>query len=610
MLLELLAPAKNYEYGRSAIDHGADAVYIGAPAFGARSAATNSIHDIEQLTRYAHLFRSKVFATVNTVLFDNEIEDAVKMCHQLYEAGCDALIIQDMGLLECELPPIELHASTQCHNINIEKIQFLQQTGFKRIILARETSLEQMRAIRQATQVDLEAFVQGALCVSYSGQCYLSQILNNRSGNRGTCSQPCRSTYNLINANGDILQRQQHLLSLKDFSAAQHIESMIDAGISSFKIEGRLKDIGYVKNIVAYYRQLIDSILNKRSDCQPASSGHCIFHFIPDLEKTFNRGFCDYFLQGRQRMASHSTQKSIGKAIGKVMYCQRNSITVDAPDGITFTPGDGICYINVNGILDGFFINAVHGKTLVMNKPVDIPPGTFLHRNHDQQFEKQLENSHDNRKIDISFILSDTSEGYLLQAIDSDGCMAQQHIVCQKTLAENANSSHKQIDNQLSKTGTTIFHVIDIRQQLHADYFIPAATLNALRRNTIHELEQIRIERFRNQPSFFSSNGIPYPKQHVDYRANITNRKAAEFYQRHCAIVDEWGLDKSHKYENKALMTTKYCLRYELGACLLHKCNNTVAPEYLGELFLENNGKRFRLQFDCKQCQMQLFFCE
>ena len=610
MQLELLAPAKNYEYGRAAIDHGADALYIGAPAFGARSAATNSIGDIEQLVRYAHLFHSKVFATVNTVLYDDELDEAVRMCHQLYEAGCDALIVQDMGLLECDLPPIELHASTQCHNADIDKIRFLQQAGFKRVILARETSLEQMRAIRQATQVDLEAFIQGALCVSYSGQCYLSQALNNRSGNRGTCSQPCRSSYNLINSNGDMLQRQQHLLSLKDFSAAQHIESMIDAGITSFKIEGRLKDIGYVKNTTAYYRQLLDSIMAGRADCQPASSGHCRFHFVPDLEKTFNRGFCDYFLQGRQKMASRSTQKSIGKAVGKVSRCQHNSVTISTPKGVTFAPGDGLCYINADGTLEGFLVNAVQGNTIVANKPLDIAPGTPLRRNHDQLFEKQLENSHDTRKIDIDFILSDTSEGYRLQVADSDGCQAESRIACEKTLAENVERSREQIENQLSKTGATVFHVACIQQQLSANYFIPAATLNALRRNALEALEQVRIGRFRNQPCPYQPNATPYPKAHLDYRANVTNHKAEDFYRRHHAVVDEWGVEKSHDYSDKALMTTKYCLRYELGACLQHKCNDTVAPAYRGELFLENNGKRFRLHFDCANCQMQLFRCD
>lgn len=610
MQIELLAPAKNYEHGRAAIDHGADAVYIGAPAFGARSAATNSIEDIERLIHYAHLFRSKVFATVNTVLFDEEIDDAVRMCHQLYEAGCDALIIQDMGLMQCDLPPIELHASTQCHNTHIDQIRFLQEVGFKRIILARETSLEQMQELRQQCHVDLEAFVQGALCVSYSGQCYLSQALNNRSGNRGACSQPCRSTYNLVNGQGTVLQQRKHLLSLKDFSAAQHIESMARAGISSFKIEGRLKDIGYVKNVTAYYRQLIDNMMEEHTEFTSASSGHCQFHFIPDLEKTFNRGFCDYFLQGRQRMASFETQKSIGKHVGEVLRCTKNNLSIKTVKGVTLSTGDGLCFLSSDGTTEGFLVNAVQGNTIIANKTLDIAPGTPIYRNHDQQFEKELANSHDTRKIDIELILSDTSEGYLLQVTDSDGCRATDQIACEKTKAENAERSRTQIINQLSKTGATIFHVTHIQQQLSADYFIPAATLNALRRNTLEALERVRIEHFRHTSTSFQPNDTPYYKPAVDYRANVNNHKAETFYRRHQAEVKEWGVEQTHDYNGKALMTTKYCLRYELGACLSHKCNDTIAPAYRDELFLENNGRRFRLHFDCAHCQMQIFRCE
>ena len=311
-MLELLSPAKNYEQGREAINHGADAVYIGAPAFGARVAAGNTVEDIERLARYAHLYHARVFVTVNTLLFDNEIDDAVRLLHQLYNAGADAAIIQDLGLLECDLPPIELHASTQTHNAALPRIQFLEKTGFSRVILARETSLEQMQEIRRHTSVDLETFIQGALCVSYSGQCYLSQYLNNRSGNRGCCSQPCRSAYDLCDSHGNILRKDQHLLSLKDFSAANRLLDMINAGITSFKIEGRLKDMSYVKNVTAYYRQLLDSIMEGKPDLTPASSGSCRFFFTPDLEKTFNRGFTDYFLRQRQPMATLTSQKSMG----------------------------------------------------------------------------------------------------------------------------------------------------------------------------------------------------------------------------------------------------------------------------------------------------------
>ena len=347
MKYELLSPAKNLEFGREAINHGADTLYIGAPAFGARAAATNTIDDIDAHVRYAHLYGAKVFATVNTLLYDNELKDAVGMIRQLYNVGVDALIIQDLGLLNCNLPPIELHASTQCHNASVERIKFMESAGLKRVILARETSLEQMRAIREATHVDLKAFVHGALCVSYSGQCYMSQYLNGRSGNRGCCSQPCRSAYDLYDAQGRLLQKDKHLLSLKDFSAAQQLQAMVDAGITSFKIEGRLKDLDYVKNTTAYYRQLLDNIMEGNPACRPASSGSCRFFFTPDLEKTFNRGFTDYFLRQRQPMANFATQKSLGKRIGKVASLGRDTITLATSE--TFTPGDGLCFFNAQG---------------------------------------------------------------------------------------------------------------------------------------------------------------------------------------------------------------------------------------------------------------------
>ena len=321
-------------------------MYIGAPAFGARVAAGNSIEEIEELAKYAHLYHAKVFATVNTLLFDNEIDDAVKMLHQLYNAGVDAAIIQDLGLLECDLPPIELHASTQTHNASVERVKFLEQVGFSRVILARETSLSQMEEIRRETTVELESFIQGALCVSYSGQCYMSQYLDERSGNRGCCGQPCRSSYDLYDEHRNLLRKGQHLLSLKDFSASKHIKQMIAAGITSFKIEGRLKDLSYVKNVTAYYRQLLDDIM-QGTEHTPASSGHCRFFFTPDLEKTFNRGFTDYFLKERKPMANMLTPKSMGKKMGQVTKVTSRNFTMKSREPLI--AGDGLCFINDSG---------------------------------------------------------------------------------------------------------------------------------------------------------------------------------------------------------------------------------------------------------------------
>ncbi len=604
--LELLSPAKNLEQGKAAIDHGADAVYIGAPLFGARVAAGNSIEDIEELVRYAHIFGSKVFATVNTLLFDNELEDARQLMWQLYNAGVDAAIVQDMGLLELDLPPIELHASTQTHNYDPRRIKFLEQVGFKRIILARETSLEQMKALRQTVTADLEAFVQGALCVCYSGQCYMSLYLNGRSGNRGSCSQPCRSAYDLVNGQGKTLKHNEHLLSLKDFSAAQRIESMINAGITSFKIEGRLKDLTYVKNVTAYYRQLLDSIIARREGLKASSSGTTTFYFTPDLERTFNRGFTDYFLQKRQPMASTTTQKSLGKKIGTVLSANSNRLIVSSSD--TISAGDGLCYFNSEKQLEGFLVNSVSGNTIITNKPLNIKASTTLWRNNDHAFEKQLQAKSAERKVAVYMILTDTDSGLQLTVADQDGCCASASIECEKALARDEAKAIESTKTQLSKLGGTPFGINTVTIQTQHPYFIPTAVLNDLRRKAIDKLVEVRIQHFHPKDTVLIPNEIPYYEFSLDGRANIVNSKAEAFYRRHGATAIERGPDQPGTDFKKdfPLMTTKYCLRYELGQCLMHKCNKSVAYDYAGDLFLLNNGRRFRLAFDCKRCEMQI----
>ena len=616
MQLELLSPAKNYEQGREAVNHGADAVYIGAPAFGARTAAGNSIEDIESLAHYAHLYHAKIFATVNTLLFDNEIDDAVAMLHQLYNAGVDAAIIQDLGLLECDLPPIELHASTQTHNVSLPRIQFLEKVGFSRIILARETSLQQMEEIRWHTHADLEAFVQGALCVSYSGQCYMSQYLNGRSGNRGCCSQPCRSAYDLYNEQGTRLRQNEHLLSLKDFSAAQHLRQMVDAGITSFKIEGRLKDLGYVKNVTAYYRRLLDDIIEGTEHTQ-SSSGHCKFHFVPDLEKTFNRGFTDYFLEKRQPMATLSTQKSIGKRIGTVKRIERNSITIDSREPLT--TGDGLCFMNAQGTWEGFLVNRVERTTVFPNHmPATLQVGTDIWRNNDQAFERLLQGNTSNRKIDLRMELSDTYDGLCLRLIDSDGCQASASIACIKERAQNPVKAIELTQRQLAKLGDTIFSATHINIDCQQPYFLPASTLNELRRQAVAQLQEVRVIQHLahrgTSPSLEErrQNTTPYFEPTLDYRANIINEQSNQFYQRHGANITEYGLEKSLDYPGKALMTTKYCLRYELGCCLKTdrpkwRVGNPEA--YQGNLYLQNARNRFALTFDCTNCQMLIKTC-
>lgn len=606
MQLELLSPAKNCDQGREAINHGADAVYIGAPAFGARVAAGNSIADIEALARYAHLYHAKVFATVNTLLFDEEVPEAVDLLHRLYEAGVDAAIIQDLGLLECDLPPIELHASTQTHNASLERVKFMEQVGFSRVILARETSLEQMQALRKATSIELEAFVQGALCVSYSGQCYMSQYLSGRSGNRGCCGQPCRSAYDLYDGEGRTLLHDRHLLSLKDFSATQHIQSMVDAGITSFKIEGRLKDMGYVKNVTAYYRRLLDSLMEGNGH-RAASSGRCEFYFTPDLHKTFNRGFTDYFLKERKPMATLATQKSIGQYLGRIQKVEKNRLTLACREALT--TGDGLCFFNTEGALEGFLVNQVQGSTLQPNRmPKGLTVGTEIWRNNDQAFEKQLAGRTSRRKIDVDIILSDTPDGLRLLMTDSDGCQGAAETACDKEPARNPAQATEQMVKQLGKLGDTAFSARHIESRCTETYHLPPSLLNELRRTAVTHLEEARITahlatRKHSQPlSERQANTTPYHETEVDYRANVLNAQAETFYRRHGATVTEYGLERSGNYDGKALMTSKYCLRYELGYCL-RKGGGTKSPE---PWYLKNNRNWFRLAFDCRLCQMQV----
>ncbi len=606
-MLELLAPAKNCQQGIEAVNHGADAVYIGAPAFGARAAAVNTLADIEQLTRYAHIYHARVFATVNTLLFDNEVDDAVRMLHQLYEAGVDAAIIQDLGLLECDLPPIELHASTQTHNADLPRIQFLQSVGFSRVILARETSLQQMQQIRSNTSVELEAFVQGALCVCYSGQCYLSQYLTGRSGNRGCCSQPCRSAYDLYDAQGRLLQKDKHLLSLKDFSAARQLQAMVDAGITSFKIEGRLKDMDYVKNTTAYYRQLLDNIMEGHPEHQPASSGSCRFFFTPDLEKTFNRGFTDYFLRQRQPMANFATQKSLGKRIGKVASLGRDTITLATSE--TFTPGDGLCFFNAQGQLEGFLVNHVQGSAIRPNRmPDSLAVGTPLWRNNDQAFTKQLQGRTAERTIPINLTLTDTPDGLQLTLVDCDGCQASSTVVCSKETPRDPLRAADQLQRQLTKLGDTPFRVAAFTNSCAQPWFVQASVLNQLRRQAVEQLVETRIETHLLERGHCPTlaqrqdDTTPYFETVLDYRANVINQLSEQFYRRHGVQQIERGLEQTGNYDGKALMTTKYCLRYELGQCLRRNPDAVVGP-----LYLQNNGRWFRLEFDCSNCRMLLF---
>lgn len=601
--IELLSPAKNLDYGIEAINHGADAVYIGAPKFGARVAAANTIQDIGKLVRYAHIYGAKVYVAFNTLLFDNEFDDAIAMINRIYSEGVDALIIQDLGLLEVDLPPIALHASTQTHNINVDRIKFLSKVGFERIILGRELSINQISNIHsQLPNVDLESFVGGALCVCYSGQCYLSQSINEHSGNRGNCSQPCRSSYNLFNEQGKMLKYSEHLLSLKDFSAKNHIDELLRAGISSFKIEGRLKDLSYLKNVTASYRKLIDDALNAQDGYEKSSFGIVNFNFEPDLERTFNRGFTDYFLEERKSMASFSTQKSLGKRVGKVKKTYKNVIETDCKEMLT--AGDGLCYFDEKNQLQGCLVNRVEGNKVQINKPIQLTKGTILYRNNDYLFEKKLQNKTSERKIVVNFVLEQNIDGYLLQAKDSEGNIASFELKVEKIAASNPQRAVEQIKTQLSKTGDTPFVIQDIVLNFVNPWFIPAALINEMRRSVLDKLVELRIAKAMPIASKIRSNNEPYFKSEATYLENVVNSRSEAFYNRHGAEVVQYGLERTKDYKDKALMTTKYCLRFELGQCLKrHK----LLPDYMSNLYLENAGKNYRLQFNCVECEMQIF---
>lgn len=602
--LELLAPAKNYEQGIAAINHGADAVYIGAPQFGARAAAGNSLSDIQQLIRYAHIYRCKVFVTLNTVLYESEVSQATTLIWELYERGADAIIIQDMGLLEADLPPIELHASTQMHNVGIDHIRFLEQVGLKRIILARETTLDEMRQLRQQVNVDLEAFVQGALCVCYSGQCYMSAYLTGRSGNRGCCAQPCRNYYNLRNEKGSVLRHHEHLLSLRDFSAANHLADMVEAGITSFKIEGRLKDMAYVKNVTAYYRRLLDSLMSNEQNYCKSSVGDVQLNFTPDLNRTFNRGFTDYFLEGkRQPIASLSTGKAIGQPIGTVRRIAPHTITIRTD--IPLSTGDGLCYIGAKGQPEGFKVNHVNGATITPNHMPSLSIGTMLWRNYDHAFQTLLEGETARRTIPINLTLNASSSKLTLRTTSLDGTEAQYSIAFSSEPAQQQEKSREQIIRNLSKLGNTPF-VANHIELPNSVPFVPISLLNELRRKTIELMTEQRAEVRPTPSSTRIKNTTQYHPNRLPYQLNITNDKAEHFYHIHGVETIERGLDETNNYIGKHLMTTKYCLRYELGQCLQQTISTPQDKEYKGALFLVNNNRSFALQFDCEHCRMHI----
>lgn len=612
--LELLAPAKNLECGIAAIDHGADAVYIGAPRFGARAAVGNSLNDIRQLCEYAHLFGAKVHVTVNTIIYDREFEDTLQMIDELQKVGVDAVLLQDMGVLSvlsgkvASAPHFELHASTQCDTRSSEKVQWLQSLGFKRAVLARELSVEEISKIhRDVPDMDLEVFVHGALCVSYSGVCYASQHCFHRSANRGECAQFCRLKFNLKDADGKLIERERHLLSLKDMCQIDNLEALADAGACSFKIEGRLKDVSYVKNVVAAYSQRLNEIIARRPhDYCRASQGRVNYSFTPNLKKTFNRGFTTYFLNGRQSdIFSPDTPKAIGEYVGKVKEIRGNSFNVAGT--ASFMNGDGLCFINDQHELEGFRVNRAEGNRLFPQKmPQHLRPGLALYRNNDVAFEKMLAGKTAERKLPISILFRAVEDGFEVQVPEyEDGkvYVAFDHQLAQKPQGEN-------IKRQLTKLGNTPYCCEEVKIENDADrFFLPSSILSDLRRTLVEKLQASGVNCPASQVK--SSSTLPVQYWQPAYKAfpylyNIANSHAKDFYQS-CGMTrphDAFEL-KEGRGEEHLVMQCRHCLRYALGYCVKR---GGEKPAWREPLYLElPDGKRFRLEFACKECQMNIY---
>ena len=578
-VIELLSPAKNTEIGIEAIKHGADAVYIGAPKFGARQAAGNTIKDIQKLTEFAHIYGAKVLVTLNTILTDEELNEAEKLILQLYEAGADALIVQDMGILSLNLPPIRLHASTQADNRTPERVKFLQDVGFSRVVLARELGIEEIRNIRQQTDVELEAFVHGALCVSYSGQCYLSQALCGRSANRGACAQLCRLPYDLIDAEEHVWQRQKHLLSLKDMDRSDYLKELLDTGVSSLKIEGRLKDMDYVKNIVSYYRKRLDMLLGSDKPYQQASFGRTIHFFEPNPQKTFHRGATDYFLHERTPMAQWDTPKSMGEPIGKIKNIRGKQLWL-ATDK-TLQNGDGLCYVGKEGFT-GFRINTLkEGAIQATSLLQEAAPETIVYRNFDQQFEQQLAQKTAERKLPVKWVLSPTDNGFRLSLTElSRNICTNVTITATHTTALKPEQMANTIVSQLSKLGDT----------------------NTARRDAVEQLLH-ELQKDRREKKLHKELPVVFPQNQLDYTNNIYNKAAEAFYRRHGAQSIQPAFEKQAVKDAK-LMSCKYCIRYEMGICPKQPTQKDIRPNM--PLYLVNGKNRLQLHFDCQRCEMYI----
>ncbi len=626
--IELLSPARDADIGIEAVNHGADAVYIGGPSFGARATADNSVQDIARLVAHAHRYHARVFATLNTILRDDELEPARKLVWQLFDAGVDALIVQDMGLLELDLPPMQLHASTQTDIRTPEKARFLQDAGLSQIVLARELTLPEIAAIRAATdpaRCVLEFFIHGALCVAYSGQCYISHAHTGRSANRGDCSQACRLPYEVRDAQGRVVAHDKHVLSMKDNNQSDNLRALVDAGVRSFKIEGRYKDMGYVKNITAHYRRLFDDILSERPELAPASSGQCSFSFTPDPNQNFNREFTDYFVQGRKEdIGAFDTPKNPGLPIGWITRVASDCVELETDSADTeLANGDGLCYYDLHKELVGLQANRVErlgpGKEggslwrIFPKDPVsslrDLRKGTQVNRNRSMVWARTLEKKSAERRIGVSMVLAEEAGGLRLTLTDAQGHVAHASLSGGWEVARDAAQATARLREQLARLGDSLFRADDIALQLAQPYFVPASQLNALRRDAVAALEAARVAVLTRLPRARPvTPPTPYPEDCLSYLANVFNHKARDFYARHGVKVVAAAYESHEEEGEVSLMITKHCVRYSLSLCPKQTrgvtgVQGTVRAE---PLQLINGKEKLTLRFDCKLCEMHV----
>ncbi len=598
--IELLAPAKDLNCGIEAIRHGADAVYIGAPKFGARSAAGNSTDDIHTLCEYAHLYGARIYVALNTILLKEELPEAEKLIWEMYQAGADALIVQDMGITRLNLPPIPLHASTQTDNRTVEKVRFMEAAGFTQVVLARELSLHEIREIANNTNVALEVFVHGALCVSYSGQCYLSAAMCGRSANRGECAQWCRLPYTMVDADGREIVRGKHLLSLKDMNRSEELEALLDAGVSSLKIEGRLKDVSYVKNVTAYYRKKLDAIFSRREEYCRASQGESRYTFEPSVKKSFNRGFTSFFLHGRDKnITAFDTPKSLGEPVGMVKEIKGRSFTVAGIEPLN--NGDGLTFFNSRGELEGFRVNKVEANRVFPLDMPDIKPKTPLYRNYDQAFEKLLSKPSAERRLKAKMELLDNPFGFTLVMEDETGARVMIAEPFNKELARGDQADN--IRRQLSKLGNTPFEVASVEIKMAENWFVPSSLLAELRRRAVEKMLKAHVIRYAKEYARGQKENMPYPERRLTYLGNVSNPLAVAFYKAHgVETIDE--AFELKPLEDVPLMFSRHCLGFSMGWCPVHQKGKSPFKE---PYYLIYKNNRLRLQFDCKHCRMLIY---